>query len=450
MVFGGAVLLLLMPLFGEADSGNDEVERNRLLLEKWRSDPEHYQSLRRSLRAFLALPEERQKRLRQLDQDLHEEESATSVRLQRVLERYAEWLQQLPEADRQQLQRETDPNKRLQLIRGLREREWVQGLAKAIRDDLEKLPADQQRVRVAQLRQEERKRHKQWQVAIRNWAELMQNRPQITRLQDLSPEVNTFVHESLFPMLTAEEKNHLLQTEGKHPLFLRTLVGLAEKHPIRLPGPTTGPATFEQLPAELQARLTRVKDWPSPLVKQTEGKWPDYAIQVTRFARDREHKVRLPKQLGPCRPGEFSPSVREFIEKKLVPALGADDAALLHKAEGIWPRYPSLLLQLAGKHGLQVPGMRLPGPPQMWNPYRTAPPARAEALPEVPLYTLLEFARTELSSEEQTSLPALWFDDPMSRSKVKQLYLERNPKVFQQLRQADQKAQQRKQGGTKN
>ena len=246
MVFGGVILLILVPLFRGADSGSDELERNRLLLEKWRKDPERYESLRRELRAFLALPEERQKRLRQLDQDLRDEDSATSVRLQGVLERYAEWLQRLPEADRQRIQHTADPKKRLQLIRELREHEWVQRLPKAIREDLEKLPADQQRVRITQLRQEERKRREQWQVAIRNWAELTQNRPQITRLQELAPDVKAFVNESLFPMLTPEEKNRLLQAEGKHPLFLRTLVELADKHPIKLPGPTTGPATFEQ------------------------------------------------------------------------------------------------------------------------------------------------------------------------------------------------------------
>jgi hypothetical protein len=450
MVFGGAILLILVPLFGGAESGNDELEHNRLLLEKWRKDPEHNETLRRNLRAFLALPEERQKRLRQLDHDLHEEESATSVRLQSVLERYAEWLQGLPEADRQRIQREADPQRRLEIVRELREREWVQRLPRAIREDLEKLPADQRRVRITQLRQEEHKRRRQWQVAIRNWAELTQNRPQITRLQDLAPDVKTFVHESLFPMLTPEEKNRLLQAEGKHPLFLRTLVELADKHPIRLPGPTTGPARFEQLPSELQTRLKRVKDWPSPQVKQAEGKWPDYAIQVTQFARASAHKVRLLKQLGPCRPGEFSPPVREFIEKKLVPALGADDAAMLHRAEGNWPRYPNLLLRFAWKHGLQVPGMRLPGPPQMWNPYRVAPTAKAEPLPEVPINTLREFARAQLDAEEQASLPMLWFNDPASRAKVNQMYLERNPKVLQQLRRADQKAQQRKQRATKN
>src|ERR671936_76956 len=108
-------------------------------------------------------------------------------------------------------------------------------------------------------------------------------------------------------MLWPQEKNRLSQAQGKHPLFLRTLVELADKHPIKLPGPSTGPSKFEDLPTELQARLAKVKDWPSEAAKQAEGKWPDYALEVTSFAI--KHKVVLPKQLGPCRPAEFSASI---------------------------------------------------------------------------------------------------------------------------------------------
>jgi hypothetical protein len=442
LVMGTAILLLLIPRASIADSGNDDLEHNRRLLE----DPERYKTLRRTLQAFLALPEQRQKQLRELDLDLHNEDSATSARLQRVLERYAEWLQRLPEVDRQQVQNETDPKKRLQVIRQLREREWVQRLPKAVREDLQKLPADQRPARIAELRKEERRRREEWQTAFRNWAERAQ-RPQITRLEELTPEVKTFCHESLFPMLSPEERSRLGQAEGKYPLFLRALVELADKHPIKLPGPSTGPCKFEDVPPELQARLARVKDWPPAGAKQAEGKWPDYALAVTKFARS--NKVVLPRQLGPCRPAEFSVSVRKFREEKLLPVLGADDVALLRKAEGNWPYYPRLLFQLARKHGLQVPGMELPGPRYLWNPYRVTPAAKAESLPEVPVHTLLEFARTDLNTEEQASLPTLWFDDPGSRMKVNEMYLERNPKVLQQLRKADQQAQQRKQMGKK-
>src|SRR5438132_12752881 len=93
------LLLIALPLVALAD-GNDEQERNRKLLEKARSDPQHYARLLQDLQAFLALPEERQQELRRLDHDLHDENSASHARLQRALERYSDWLQRLPEADR--------------------------------------------------------------------------------------------------------------------------------------------------------------------------------------------------------------------------------------------------------------------------------------------------------------------------------------------------------------
>src|SRR5262245_9551054 len=50
------------------------LEQNRRLLERWRKDPEHFNRLKNDLRAFQALPSEKQARLRQLDRDLHDEE----------------------------------------------------------------------------------------------------------------------------------------------------------------------------------------------------------------------------------------------------------------------------------------------------------------------------------------------------------------------------------------
>src|SRR5207253_2230196 len=153
---------------------------------------------------------------------------------------------------RQRVQGEADSKKRLLLIRELHEREWLQHLPRAVGEDLQKLPADQRPTHIAELRKEERQRREQWQVAIRNWAELTQSRPQMTRLEDLTPDVKSFVYESLFPMLSPEERSRLGQAEGKHPLFLRTLVELADKHPIKFPGPSTGPSKCEELPPELQ------------------------------------------------------------------------------------------------------------------------------------------------------------------------------------------------------
>src|SRR5207244_597288 len=183
--------------------------------------------------------------------------------------------------------------------------------------------------------------------AIRNWAELTQVRPQ-TSLKDLGPDVRTYVDEFLLPVLTTEENKRLTQSQGKNPLFLKTLVELADKYALKLPGTPTGPRQFDQLPPGVRARLTKAKDWPPTAVKQAEGRWPDYALAVMDFVR--ENKLGpLPKQLGPCHPAEFPPSVGQFIEKQLIPVLSADELAVLKKAEGFWPRYPRQLLVMARK-----------------------------------------------------------------------------------------------------
>src|SRR5207253_10489895 len=114
------LLLITLPLVALAD-GNDDQERNRKLLEKAKSDPQHYARLLQDLQAFLALPEEKQQELRKLDRDLHDEDSAGYARLQRVLERYNDWLQRLPEAERKKLESSSDTKEKLRLIKEIRE-----------------------------------------------------------------------------------------------------------------------------------------------------------------------------------------------------------------------------------------------------------------------------------------------------------------------------------------
>src|SRR5437870_4256916 len=120
-------LLVLMPAGVRADGSNDELEQNRRLLEKWQNEnPERYARLRQELRAFRSLAPERQEQLRTLDRQLHREDSATSTRLQRTLEHYTEWLQSLPEAERQKIETAVNPGERLQHIKEIRQRQWIE------------------------------------------------------------------------------------------------------------------------------------------------------------------------------------------------------------------------------------------------------------------------------------------------------------------------------------
>jgi hypothetical protein len=441
-LLGMTALLIALPLLALADASKDNLEKNRQLLEAWRRDPEHYGRLRRDLQAFLALPPERQAQMRQLDRDLHEDESALSVRRQQILERYAEWLQRLPEQDRQKVRSARDAKERLRLVQQLRDKEWVDRLPKALQDELQGLPEDKRSARVAELRKDDRRRH-DWRLAIRNWDEI-HLRSQLLSIDVLLPELRAFVTGSLIPMLDPREKDRLLKAQGHWPLFPQVLVELADAHPIKLPGRTTGPKTFAELPPGVQERLQKVKPWPSPAVQRAQGKWPDYAIAVTQFSANHAAKKILASPLGESTLAEFSPAVQQFYKEKLLPALDKDEKDDLSRAEGKWPQFPRFMVQLSRKHGLQVPGMTLPGPRRMWDKFRITATVGAEPLPEVPDEALLEFVRKGMTQEERATLSSYSLADPASREQVKQLYYNRNPNELVGRRQAEQNAIQKK------
>ena len=75
------VVVLVLPIAAgcaSSEQGADDTDRNARLVEKYRrDDPAYYERLRRDLRAFHRLPADRQDRLRKLDHDLHEQDSAT-------------------------------------------------------------------------------------------------------------------------------------------------------------------------------------------------------------------------------------------------------------------------------------------------------------------------------------------------------------------------------------
>jgi hypothetical protein len=436
LVFALAVLAWL-PVPACADSPGDDQESNHRLLEKWKADPEHYTRLRYDLSTFLALPVERQAQLRELDRALHEENSATYARLRRTLERYHEWLRTLPQAERQKLDSLPTSHERLLFIKQLREQEWISRLPKTVQDELRNLPADKQPARIAELRREDRARREQWRYAMRHWDEL--TRPPPMRLKDFPEPVQTFVIQSLRPMLSPEEKERLDKAEGHWPQFAQTLVELNDKHPIKLPGPTTGPTRYTELPDDIQLKVSWLLKKPErgllEWVEKVEGKWTDYAMLVAQVA-DKQHIV-LPYQLGPCRPSEFSPMVQQFIEKRLLPVLGPQELKDLKEAEGRWPKYAITLRDLSRKHKLQVPGMVLPGPRAQWDRFRTHPSASNSTLPEVADHVLRDFMQNELSPEEQANLSSLSLADPASREQIKQAYFRRHPQALTRMIQAD-------------
>jgi len=167
-----SLLLLPVLVFGLAATPSEEgtsaasdaayLERNRQLLNKWKADPEHYARLQRDLRDFWALPEPKRRQLRQVDHAFHQLNVKMQKRLWRVAERYVAWLERLPEAERQQIEKTKDTSERLHLIRTIRERQWIEHLPRKVREDLEKLPPEARAAQIIQLRKQERQQRLLW------------------------------------------------------------------------------------------------------------------------------------------------------------------------------------------------------------------------------------------------------------------------------------------------
>src|SRR2546430_2325952 len=84
----------------QAGARDDPLAWNQSLLDIWKQTPHHYARLKRDLNHFWSLPREERDRLRSLDKELHDQDSATQNRLWNVLERYHDWLERLSESDR--------------------------------------------------------------------------------------------------------------------------------------------------------------------------------------------------------------------------------------------------------------------------------------------------------------------------------------------------------------
>ncbi len=342
----------------------DEWERNRHLLEQWRADPEHYARLRRDLKAFWELPPEQQQRLRRLDRELHQADARTQKRLWGVLERYAAWLERLPEPDRQRIA-QADRADRVRVVREVRQRQFYDRLPARLRVALAQLPEPELRAQLDRLRREER----QLRLACSQLAAARPAAPfKPTRLDDFPPDVRGYVANVLWHQMKPDEKEQLKTADGAPwPLLARTILELAEKHPVKFPGPVTGPSHIGDLPAGVRGAMPP-KDLPPAQRKrlnELQGRWPEFAVEYSAIARQRG--VTLPRQLGPCHPKQFDAPVALFIDHTLLPKLTDAEKEELKAAEGHWPDYPRLLVELAKKHGLEIPYLRLPGPRDLWQ-----------------------------------------------------------------------------------
>jgi len=149
-------------------SPKDSPEQNRRgLEEKARQDPAWYERMLRDLDAFQSLPADQQERMRQLDKQLSAQNAATNKKLMKALERYVNWLEKLPPADRKFIEDASDSKDRLRRIRQVREKQWIQTLPKAIREEIMQAKGAERQALIKKYRQEEKKRRQEWDAAMK-------------------------------------------------------------------------------------------------------------------------------------------------------------------------------------------------------------------------------------------------------------------------------------------
>ncbi len=357
---------LLLPLAAIADVATPPAEDMRLQLEKIRQDPPREARLKRNLAAFRKLPPESQERLRKLDRDLAEESIGMRGRLNRAMERYHAWLEQLSEEDRASVEQIADRKARLQRIRDLRTRDLVRRLPRAQQEQIKVAKEGERPALTQKLLQEDGEQRADAAVAER-FSDGGPKGFMLVSEDTLTPDARRFVERALKPLLSKEEEKRLKEAEGKWPRYGRVLIELADNHPLSLLGPI-GPTRVDDMKWNKKHREL-FKD----RFRDVEGKWPEFGVALreaaAKFPGDRVH-LDLPARLMPSRPKDFPTAVQQFLDKRLLPALSEDERQSLSRAEGTWPGYPRMVVELARRHNLLVPSeVALPGPVD-WDKYR--------------------------------------------------------------------------------
>jgi hypothetical protein len=430
---------LTASLWAVPDPGAEEIDAARQRYAQWRRHPDKLARLRQYWQSFLALPAERREQILHFDQSLHEEPSTSQARLWNVLERYTDWYNHLSDQDRQKLQAEPDKSKRLALIREMRDSEWMKGQAKAVRVEWAAHTGKARADFVTKLRQEERQRHLEWQMASRFWKKLETHEPLPARAEDLPQEVQKYVRDILLPMLEPAELERLKKSEGSWPAYPMLLVELADRHPPALKGPH-GPTRIEDLPEPLRDRIYKMKDKAvHKFLDHAKGRWPEFGTAVADLvARNKNWPPTLPQnELWPQDHTGLKPPMQKFVMEILPAVLTNDEKLKLLHCPKSWPEYPQLIQQLAQAHHLQPPWHSVPEAAG-WDPsnYRLHRDSRGQGYPEVPAVQLRQFALYELDPAARAQLN-LSPTDPMSGHRLKEAYFKHRQEEMKKLRQME-------------
>lgn len=345
--------------------------------------------LKRQYAWFQAQDARRQQQLRKLHNEFMALDEDSRKRLTKVMQNYNTWLNKLPAADRERLFTAPTPAARLDLIRSMREAEWVETLPRPCREEFVRLDEEAKHQKVAEWRTEEAERHEEWALAQRHWAEHPAGKVPPIYSGERKEQLNAFVGH-LRENLNEQEKKELDEAKtaaeefGNVFWYALEVVRLSDRHPV-LPG-AVGAKDFDSLPESVKTYLLandpqhfRPKGVQGvPELRKAQGRWPEFAIELTKYCQKNQLNLSVP--LGECQKEQMPAEVKQFLADTLEPQLrrsgpaGKADLEALGKAQGSWPAYPRMIVDLARKYNQWVPGWTLPGPPTLWEKFRAGKP----------------------------------------------------------------------------
>ena len=334
---------------------------------------------------FSAQTPARQQQLRDLDADFRHADAPARAKYTRVLQAYNAWLAKLPESDRRRVADAASAEQRLAIVMDLKEREWVESLPKAYRDEYAKANLKEKVLRVKEWKADEAARDEEWAVAQKNAVDPLAGRlaklfagPDRKRVDDFIANLRPALTDSEWRAL--EDSRTTADDHGQYLGYAFDLARRANQHPL-LPG-RVGPKTLGTVPEPNGAlvihhfRAKKAGPATADEIKELNklsGRWPDFALELAKLCQ--KHSFKLPAPLGDCRKEQMPAEVIAFLNKTLEPKLRETDAGraqldAMKKAEGSWPDYPKAIMETARKHNLDIPGWTLPGPPEMWAKFR--------------------------------------------------------------------------------
>ena len=341
-------------------------------------NPDDPAYLRRQYAWFRAQDPARQEQLRKLHAGFQQLPPDEQARLTRVMQNYNAWLARLPAADRQRVLSAPTAAERIEVVRKLREQEWVNAQPKPYRDEYAALPEPARREKVREWRAAAAERREEWAVAQKLWAENPIGKTPAVFVND-RPAIEAFAGRLRENLSDAErwvldEARTAFEEHGAWFGYGFQIVRLADQHPI-FPWDRVGPREWPELPDEWKQAFPRA-DLPKD-IRRAEGRWPEFAAELAAHARRKN--LDLPP-LGAATRRQMPSEVVEYLTKVLEPQWrragegGRADRKLLAEAEGKWPEYPRLIVDLARKYRQPVPGWTLPGQPQFWERLRAGRP----------------------------------------------------------------------------